>query len=291
MAATPQPALELADVLRVQSLFIVPSSSSRQAASQPSASSSTLMHRLAPIEMAAQSIHLAPPVQSRGSSSSSSLLNLPPPPSQNRLSAAADLERQQKQPGDTVCQCPPRFCVSDPASATGPIILPPTKQLTLRPACLVPVGYACCGLALCLCHVLAPGYVQQCGILLAPPWTLILALHAVAQNDTAWFWLGLLTTLLLPSAIILAHHDLLFAGFYLVVFAGFASGRFWQTLQGPTFLLVSLCWFGLASSLALGIAMQDHHPGSQFAAAAFFALAAGSLSASRLRKISLTVGV
>lgn len=278
MATLPHQALELADVLRVQSLFVLPSS--RHTAPQPP----TLLHRLAPIEMAAQSIHLAPPVQTRGAS----LLSMPPP--LNRLtSSAVDLERQQHQQQEHghACQCPPRFCrVADPMP-----ILTPAKQLTLRPAWLVPVGYACCGLALCLCHVLAPGYVQQGGILLAPPWTLVLALHAVAQNDAVWFWLGLCTALLLPSAIILAHHDLLFAGFYLVVFAVFASGRFWQTLHGPPFLLVSLCWFGLASSLALGIAMQDHHPGSQFAAAAFFALAAGSVSASRLRKISLTVGV
>ena len=255
------PALEVPDVLRVQSLFVLPSSSARAIQSRGFSPAHTKhAGRLAPIEMAAPSIHMA---------SSSHLLHPQPPPA----------------PPPPVAGKP-----QDEQGGWGLLCNPPTEQDCLQktrhvsPAVLVPLGYITCGLCLLLCHLMAPGYPSHCAIMLSPVWTLTLALHAIAMmNDQVWMWLGLLTIVALPSTILLS--DRLFGTFYLFIFAVFCSGRFWQALHGPFFLLVGLCWFGLASSLALGIALGDH-PVAYLGLACFFALAAGSISASRLGRIS-----
>jgi hypothetical protein len=260
------PALEVQDVLKVQALFVVPSSGSSSRAPAPShakpAAASSGLQRLAPIEMAAQSIHLAPASQTP----SSFVLGgkkeqaLPPAPHQGRV-------------------------LKDPEAGLGYPLH--AKPWVVGTGVVVPLAYTCCGLTLCLCHLLAPGYMHACALLLSPVWTLTLALHAAGMmGDFVWFWLGVLTILLLPFVILNSH--LLFVAFYLAVFAAFGSGRFWMNLKGLPFLAVGLCWFGLASSLVLSVVLQDQ-PAVQLGVACFFALAAASISSSSLPKLSCTL--
>ncbi len=143
----------------------------------------------------------------------------------------------------------------------------PSKPVAL-PAWAIPLAYLACGLALFLCSLLVPDGLAVCAHVLTPPWTLALAAHALATHDPAWLWLGLLVACLLPCVLLL--RDPLFLGFYLFVFAAFGTGRFWQALQGPPFILVCVAWFGLLASAALAV-LADH-PRAQLSAAAFFAL-------------------
>jgi hypothetical protein len=258
------PALEVQDVLKVQALFVVPSSgSSSRAASCPAKHAASCgLQRLAPIEMAAQSIHLAPAAQSPSS------FVLGGRKEQAVLPSAA-----------------PGRVLKDPEA--GPGWQPPAKPWVVSTGLVVPVAYTCCGLALCLCHLLAPGYMHACALLLSPAWTLTLALHAAGMmGDFVWFWLGVLTILLQPFVIL--NSNLLFVAFYLAVFAAFGSGRFWMNLKGLPFLAVGLCWFGLASSLVLSVVLQDQ-PAVQLGVACFFALAAACISASSLPKLCFTL--
>lgn len=275
MTSHAYPALELPDVLKVQSLFVVPSSRNSAFVSSQGQGS---VQRLAPIEMAAQSIHLASPAQQSGTS-----FHMPAPPSATSAAsgrkAARDLEchRPLAAPSDSM------GCFHDFAGSPGHA--PPGKPCSIPVHLLVPLGYASCGLGICLCHLMGPGYLHSCAFLLSPLWTLALALHAVGMNDSVWLWLGLLTIFLLPFTILIA--DQLFVAFYLGVFAVFASGRFWQTLRGAPFLVISLSWFGLASSLVLSAVLQEQ-PAAQLAIAGFFALTAGVVSASQLHRITVS---
>ena len=281
------PALELPDVLKVQSLFVVPSSrnSALFVPNSQQQNQAGGMQRLAPIEMAAQSIHMASSTSSftannnsnnNNSSNASSLVA-----SRRASSAVRDMEvgyGQNCQGEAGTSGCCQDFCVS-PASTASTLA---SKPWSIPVRAVVPLTYSCCGAGLCLCHLMAPGYIHACTLLLSPLWTLALALHAVAMRDLIWLWLGLLAVLLLPFTLLVA--DMIFVAFYLAVFAVFASGRFWQNLKGLPFLMVSLCWFGLASSLALSAVLQEQ-PVAQLAVATFFALAAGVVSASQLSRI------
>ncbi len=151
----------------------------------------------------------------------------------------------------------------------------------------IPLGYLVCGALLFLCSLLIPDGLVMCGHILTPAWTLALVAHALATEDPAWVWLGLLTACLLPFVLLVK--DPLFLGFYLLAFAVFASGRFWQALQGPPFILVCVSWFGLLTSLTL--ALLADHPRAQLSAAAFFALAgAGVASSSRFGRLVMRAG-
>ena len=265
------PALEVADVLRVQSLFVLPSSSSRAVQSRvfPAGQQAKNAGRLAPIEMAAPSIHMISPSSSAPMSLSHSQSPLPAPPP-----AAGKPAQEERDCWTMLCHPTPSMEQEYPREQ---------KPRHLSPGVLVPLGYITCGVCLLLCHLMAPGYPSHCVIMLSPIWTLTLALHTIGMmNDQVWMWLGLLTILALPFTILLS--DRLFWTFYLFIFTVFCSGRFWQALQGPFFLLVGLCWFGLASSLALGFVLRDH-PVAYQGLACFFALAAGSISGSRLGRI------
>jgi hypothetical protein len=173
------------------------------------------------------------------------------------------------------------------------VVIPVTRQADVPEArkdwgfslrLVVPGVYCLCSLVFCLCHLMAPGYTHSCLLLLVPLWTLGIALHAIGMRDLAWLCLGLLTGLLLPFALLVS--EVIFAAFYLVVFTVFASGRFWLTLSGVPFILVSLSWFGLASSLILSAVLRDQ-PLVQLAVAGFFALVAASVTASKLPRLTL----
>jgi hypothetical protein len=151
----------------------------------------------------------------------------------------------------------------------------------------IPLAYVACGLGLCLCNILVPDGIVGCLHILCPIWTLTLALHALATNDPVWLWLGALTGMLLPFVLLL--RDLLFVCFYLLVFAVFGSGRFWQTLQGPPLVLVCVSWLGLLSGCVLAVLAE--HPRAQLSVAAFFALASAIVSSgARFGKLVLRVG-
>ena len=148
----------------------------------------------------------------------------------------------------------------------------------------IPLGYTACGPLLFLCSLLVPDGLLLCAHILVPPMSLVLILHAVAIADPAWLGLGLLTACLLPFVLLLRHP--LFLGFYLLVFAAFGSGRFWQTLIGPPFVLVCGCWLGLLISCSLALLAQ--HPWAQLSLAAAFALASAVVtSAARFGRLVL----
>ena len=155
---------------------------------------------------------------------------------------------------------------------------------------IIPLVYVNCGLVLCLCNVLVPDGITACAHVLGPPWTLALALQAVARHGDdeggCLLWLGALVGTLLPFVLLV--RDPLFLCFYLLAFAAFSGGRFWRALQGPPFVLVCVCWFGLITGCVLSVLAQ--HPRAQLAIAAFFALAlAITSSGARFGRLVLVV--
>lgn len=158
-----------------------------------------------------------------------------------------------------------------------------TKPVSVQ-GWLIPSGYVGCGALLFLCSLLVPDGLVLCANVLVPPISLVLALHAVAIADPVWIGLGLLTTCLLPFVILLRHP--LFLGFYMLVFAAFGTGRCWQALKGPPFVLVCGCWLGLLVSSVL--ALLAEHPWPQLSAAAGFALTSSVVtSAARFGRLVL----
>jgi hypothetical protein len=129
--------------------------------------------------------------------------------------------------------------------------------------------------------------MPACAHVLGPPWTLTLVLHAVATSDPAWLWFAFLAVMLLPFVLLLRH--ILFVCFYLLAFASFASGKFWQLLQGPALVLACVAWAGLLSGVTLTVLAE--HPRAQVSVAAFFALSVAIVSsAARFHKLVLRVG-
>jgi len=227
--------MEVLDVFRIQSLMVLPSMRT------PLAVPITPSHRLAPIEMATHSIHLAPQAS---------------PPSSVWLGS------QHQHNNTASASLPP------PATTTtqqqGPVILDFSARF-------IPLSYVACLLYLSLSSVLTPGYMRTSIHVLSPSWTLLVALHAIAQNDPIARWTGALTILLLPFVLLV--HNTLFVVFYTLVFAAFASGRFWLTLRGPSFVLVSLCWFCILTTGALSFStITGDHTRAFLSAAAFFSL-------------------
>jgi hypothetical protein len=149
------------------------------------------------------------------------------------------------------------------------------------PGWATPGGYALCGLALCLCNLLTPGYIKECAHMMCPLWTLSLAMHIAwgsqqQQNYGAcWVWSGVLTLLLLPFVIMVGSP--LFVGFFLLVFALFSSFMFWRRLQGATFILAWLCWAGLVvtSGLSVGVIVP---PQMHLCVASFFSISLGVIN-------------
>lgn len=154
------------------------------------------------------------------------------------------------------------------------------------PNYVLPGAYALFGLSLSLCTLLTPEYVVTCMHILCPAWTATLLLHALADGDLTWAWLGGITGALLPFVLLL--RDPLFVCFYLVVFAVFATGKFWQSMRGPPFVLVCVCLFGLLTSCVLSVFAD--HPRAQLSIAAVFSLGSAIVSSfSRFGKLHLTL--
>jgi hypothetical protein len=229
--------IEVQDMARVHPMLVVPSP--RRPVS--SAELAVFNARLAPIEMASPSLHLA--------------ASFPPSRPAHKPSAPSPSE-------------------------------PPPPLGKALPVYSLPLTYAACGLVVGLCNVLVPQGVVTCAHLLSPVWTLALALQALAEPDQAWAWLGWLTILLLPITLLLL--DPLFACFYLLALAAFGSGRFWQTLRGPAFILVCVCWFGVATACTLAVLAE--HPRAQLGVASLFAVMAIIVSsASRFAQLRVCV--
>jgi hypothetical protein len=177
-----------------------------------------------------------------------------------------------------------RSAQSEPGPAL-PLPLP-RKQLEV-PGYSIPLAYVACGVMLCLCNILLRDAIQACAHVLGPPWTLTLVLHALAASDPAWLWFAFLAAMLLPCVLLVRH--ILFVCFYLLAFASFASGKFWQSLQGPPLVLACVSWVGLLSGVALSVLAE--HPRAQLSVAAFFALSVAIVSsAARFHKLVLRVG-
>lgn len=154
------------------------------------------------------------------------------------------------------------------------------------PVYLIPACYVCAGLVLCVCNAVMPDALAAVAHLVVPVWTVGLGLHSLAEPDRAWAWLGVLCGLFTPAVLLL--RDPLFVGLYLILFAAFASGRFWQVLHGPAFALVCVCWFGLAAACVSCLFAQ--HPRAQLSVAACFALTAGIVSSAiRFGRMRLAV--
>ena len=209
--------------------------------------------RLAPIEMHTPTLHLMPGFQKPGTPTTTT---------------KSLLEQDQQQALTT-------------SSAHG------KKPLAFEiPACFLPCVYAGCGIALALCTLLLPHFVTPCAHILGPIWTAGVALHALADGDPAWAWLGSLTALLLPFVLLIGHP--IFLCFYLLVFSAFVSGRFWRSLQGPAFILVCVCLFGLVTASVLSL-LADH-PHAQLSVATGFSLGGAIVSsAARFGRLRLTV--
>jgi hypothetical protein len=200
--------------------------------------------RLAPIEMAAASIHMQAPA------------------------------RGKTGPAPSITPVP-----ADP---------PPSSKQQAIQGWKIPLVYTLCGFVMCLCNVLVPDGIVACAHLLCPVWTLALAVHAVAYGDPAWMWLGALTGLLLPFTLL--QRDPICIDFFLVVFAAFGTGRFWEYLHGFPFFIVCACCFGLGTSCVLSA--FTYHPRAQITVAAFFALSAAVASSScRFGKQVLHIGL
>lgn len=202
--------------------------------------------RLAPIEMHTPSLHLVPGFQKQ-------------PANNNKLPSSQDHHEL------------------------------PTSKKSLAfdiPAWILPSVYAGCGFVLGLCTFLLPHHIGICVYALLPFWTLALALHALADGDPAWAWLGLLTALFLPFVVLVGHP--LFACFYLLVFTAFVSGRFWRSMHGPALILICVCLFGLATANILSV-LADH-PHAQLSVATGFSLGAAIVSSAfRFGKLRLSV--
>ncbi len=257
MAAT---TIELQDVTRVLSQLVMPSP--RRNNSNHQQTGHGCMKHLAPIEMSAQSIHLHQPYHSLqiGPSHSSSI-------------------QTASQVSQANIQVPPSISIPiapDVYKSKAPFIH----------GWFIPLGYTFCGLCMGLCNLIVPHQVPNCAHLLCPLWTLSLGMHAATETDPLWFWCGVMCVFLLPFVILI--RDFLFVAFYLIVFTGFTSGRFWQAFQGPPFILLSVCWAGLL--LFCGLSLGSDHPCAQISIAGFFALTAGIISSSRLVKQTLRFG-
>lgn len=217
------------------------------------------MKNLAPIEMAAHSIHLHQPYHGH------LVLNSSSAPKCQAAAIAIPIAP------DPLLQSSVGTCKSSPS-------------LVIQ-GWLIPLGYACCGLCMGLCNLIVPGSVGSCAHLLCPIWTLTLGMHAATETDPVWAWCGVMCLLLLPCVILV--HDLLFVAFYLLVFTVFSVGRFWQTFQGPVFILLAMCWTGLL--VCCGLSLASDHPYSQISVAGFFSLSASVISSARLGKAVLRV--
>jgi hypothetical protein len=264
MAALP---IEIQDVSRVLSQLVMPSPR-RPTIGCPASTHqqhpSTLKH-LAPIEMATQSIHLHQPYHQ--------LQVLGP------QSGATNGYSKGQHHGSV------SIAVAGPGTVpdSGASLVVPGKPPSLANVggWLIPCGYTVCGLGMGLCNLIAPSHTPECAQILGPIWTLSLGLHVASELDPVWFWWGILCILLLPFVILV--RDFLFAAFYLLAFAGFSSGRFWQFFQGPSFILLCICWAGLLASL--GLSLASDHPSAQISAAGFFSLTAGIISSTRISRL------
>ena len=202
-------------------------------------------HRLAPIEMATHSIHIS------HSSNHPPLSSVPPSSSS---SAASHFTSACWSALDT------RHC---PSSATGVVVLDFSARF-------IPLAYVACLLYLSVSSVLTPGYMRTSIHILSPSWILLVALHAISQNDPVARWTGALVVLLLPFVLLI--HNTLFIVFYTLVFAAFASTRFWVSLHGVFFILVSLCWFCILTATALGVSHGGDHTRTYLSTAVVFSL-------------------
>lgn len=266
--------LEVADVSRMQSLLVLPCSSSSSSASAQApyarslscsaAGQSHHANRLAPIEMMAPSIHM--------------VLNSGTPVIPKHSSVGGASGQGSSSAGQA------------PASGMMPYFF---EGKSLPPLWAIPVGYGVCALWFSTCTLMAPGYLHVCGHTLCPLWAAVVLCHAAAflvvWGDTAWACLGLLVLAAFPS-VVLAFNSWVTA-LYLLLLAAFAGGYFWRTLHGTTFIVVCVCWFALLSVFMLRCFVQEHVL-VQMGLMGFLSLAIAVIASfCSMRKLTLRVSV
>lgn len=171
--------------------------------------------------------------------------------------------------------------------------MPMQDTRILPPLWVIPAGYILCAMWFSTCTLMAPGYLHVCGHTLCPLWAAVLLCHAavflVVWGDTAWACFGLLVLAVFPSVVVVFNSWAV--ALYLVLAAAFASGYFWRTLHGATFIVVCVCWFALLSIFMLRCFVQEHML-VQMGLMGFFALAVAVIaSLSSTRKLTLRVSV
>ena len=312
--------IELQDVTRVLSQLVMPSPRRQQQPTSAPYGNHNNMKHLAPIEMAAHSIHMHQPYHTVVGPSSAAACapaagqlqmfnsghfsnissnnnnKSSPPPSSVSIpvssgcsdhllvfsSQASLLQQQSVSSASFPSALYSHACNTTTSSGRNPVNISSYIQ-----GWLIPVGYMTCGLGMGLCNLITPGNIPACANLLCPIWTLSLALHAATETDPLWIWSALLSILLLPFVILV--RDFLFVAFYLLVFTGFTSGRFWQTFQGPMFILLCICCGGLVVCCILSL--TSDHPAYQITVAGFFSITASIItSSSKLGKLSFRIG-
>ena len=268
--------LEVADVHRVQSLLVLPTSCSSHARSsgtsmfshaQTAAPQTQCPSRLAPIEMMTPSIHM--------------VLKAGPPiiPKHSGGHGSVGMNDNGLQ------------LLGSSSGAVGGRIMDCSR--TMPPLWVIPVGYVLSAMWFSTCTLMAPGYLHVCGHTLCPAWTAVVLCHAMAflvvWGDSTWACFGLLVALLFPCVVVMASTAVV--TMYLLVFAGFASGYFWKTLHGAPFLAVCVCWFALLSGLILSLCVREHAM-VQVGVIGLFALAVAAITSMySLRKFTLLVTV
>jgi hypothetical protein len=242
--------MEVPDVFRMQSLMVLPSM--RTPLAVPTMPP---QHRLAPIEMATHSIHI-----SNGHHPQQNPMSHPQPQPSSSTSASNFSSACWSALDPHNCTTSSHPSTPGPA---GVVVLDFSARF-------IPLAYVACLLYLSVSSVLTPGYMRTSIHILSPSWILLVALHAISQNDPVARWTGALVVLLLPFVLLI--HNTLFIVFYTLVFAAFASTRFWVSLHGVFFILVSLCWFCILTATALGVSHGGDHTRTYLSTAVVFSL-------------------
>lgn len=149
---------------------------------------------------------------------------------------------------------------------------------------IIPVGYAVCGFAVCLCNLVHPSGLQALCHMLMPLWTVTLLVHTCAHAGIV-FWWGVMCMALTPFVV--AVGDSLFAGFYIVAFTGFSGWMFWRSTHGPVFL--TICAWLAVGVMSCSVAVSSGNPRVNLSVAGFSGLAVAVLNTLRHSRLTLRV--
>jgi len=170
-----------------------------------------------------------------------------------------------------------------PCAMEAPVVSPPNSgQMLDYPGWIIPMIYLHCGLISCLCNLIAPYWTLQCGRFLCPFWSVGILMHA-STHSGVYLWWGLAIMSLYPYVIEMS--DGLFGILYILLFAGFASGRFWRDQRGVALILVCACWIGILGALVWTVLLDPtRNMAPPLTLAGFFAIISSLLCTRRASK-------